>query len=351
MHPEFPPIAFIAACSVLFVIPWHWRAGNVATLSIAFWLFITNVIYGVDAVIWGNNVRIVVPVWCDITTKFLIGANVALPAASLCVCIHLEQVASIRRVQSTFSDKRRRQIIELIVCFGLPTLIMALHYIVQGHRFDIIEEYGCRPTTYFSVLAIFIQYIPPLVLSAASMVYSALALRHFMLRRISFAAHLQNSNSALTTSRYLRLMLMAVVQMLWSAIVTSYTLWFTTISIPIRSWTNWADVHSDWLRIDLYSTLFTPPIVIETYYILWWTIPASTIIFVGFFAFGRDALDEYKKCFAWFRTRVLRRGAGSKPAKGFVKVFTVRYDVFNLIPVRSLTSTLTALPPNKHPRL
>lgn len=179
----------------------------------------------------------------------------------------------------------------------------------------------------------------------------ALALRHFMLRRISFAAHLQNSNSALTTSRYLRLMLMAVVQMLWSAIVTSYTLWFTTISIPIRSWTNWADVHSDWLRIDLYSTLFTPPIVIETYYILWWTIPASTIIFVGFFAFGRDALDEYKKCFAWFRTRVLRRGAGSKPAKGFVKVFTVRYDVFNLIPVRSLTSTLTALPPNKHPRL
>jgi pheromone a factor receptor len=143
MHPEFPPIAFIAACSVLFVVPSHWRAGNVATLSIALWLFVINVIYGVDAIIWGNNASIVIPVWCDISTfslvvhvsflftclsatKLIVGANVALPAASLCICIHLEQVASIRRAQSTFSDKRRRQIFELLMCFGLPVLVMAL---------------------------------------------------------------------------------------------------------------------------------------------------------------------------------------------------------------------------------
>lgn len=72
MHPEFVPVAFISALSVLIVIPWHWRAGNIATLAIAFWLFISNIIFGVDAAIWGDNVNIVVPVWCDISEQNLL---------------------------------------------------------------------------------------------------------------------------------------------------------------------------------------------------------------------------------------------------------------------------------------
>lgn len=67
MHPEFPYVAFLAAFLVLFPLPWHWRSGNVATLSMVFWLFILNVIYGVDAIIWSDNTHIVVPVWCDIS--------------------------------------------------------------------------------------------------------------------------------------------------------------------------------------------------------------------------------------------------------------------------------------------
>lgn len=59
-------------------------------------------------------------------TKVLIGANIALPAACLCVCMHLERVASVRQVRTTHADKRRRQIIEACFCFGLPALWMAL---------------------------------------------------------------------------------------------------------------------------------------------------------------------------------------------------------------------------------
>ena len=74
------------------------------------WLFTTNVIYGIDAIIWGNNADIVVPVWCDIgksalcilgsgtdfvltATKILVGANMALPAACMCVCIYMCNVS------------------------------------------------------------------------------------------------------------------------------------------------------------------------------------------------------------------------------------------------------------------
>ncbi|KAJ7469376.1 pheromone receptor Rcb2 B43 [Mycena galericulata] len=315
MRPELAPVAFLSAFSLVLPLPWHWRARNVATLSIIFWLFISNMIYAIDAVIWSGNVFIVGTVWCDITTKLIIGSNIALPAACFCICVHLEQVASVRAAQTMASDKRRRQRFELLMCFALPVVYMALHYIVQGHRFDIIEDYGCRPTVYFSIPSLFLISIPPILLAVASLILGGLALRHFILRRVSFAAHLDASHSALTTSRYLRLMLMSVLEMIWSISVTSYTLWFTTISIPIRPYTSWASVHSDFSRVDTYPTLFMPELVVTTYYFLWWLVPISTLAFVAMFAFGRDAVEEYKNAFFSIRDVLLRRKATDPASK------------------------------------
>lgn len=66
MHAEFPVGAFIAAVLVLVPLPSHWRARNVATLSMIVWLFVSNVIYAVDSIIWAGNVLDSAPIWCDI---------------------------------------------------------------------------------------------------------------------------------------------------------------------------------------------------------------------------------------------------------------------------------------------
>ncbi|KAI0944378.1 hypothetical protein AcW1_002108 [Taiwanofungus camphoratus] len=306
MHPEFPFVAFLAAVLVLIPLPWHWRAGNVATLAITAWLFVVNIIYGVDAIVWGNNVNIVIPVWCDITTKILIGSNISLAAANMCVCIHLEQVSSGRLVMITRSHKRRRQIFEAIMCYLVPVVWMALHYIVQGHRFDIIEGYGCRPTTHVSIPAIFLIWFPSLLMSVIASVFAALAFAHFLRRRVTFAKLLENSQTGLSTSRYLRLMAMAVVEMIIGVASTSATLAFS-VKWDMRPWTNWADVHWNFSRIDLYATLFTPPFVLRFYYGIWWIVPISSFIFFLFFAFGQEAMKEYGACATWFRTHILRR--------------------------------------------
>lgn len=151
-----------------------------------------------------------------------------------------------------------------------------------------------------------------------------------MLRRISFAAHLSTAQSALTTSRYLRLMLMASLLMIWSLIITAYSLWFNFMAVPLRPWTTWADVHSDFVRIDTYATVFTPLPILTGYYILWWMIPISTLIFVAFFAFGKDAVEEYTKCFLWFRSRVLWWSSASESASkfGFAHLREIRYLLF-----------------------
>jgi pheromone a factor receptor len=65
-HPELAPIALIAALSLGLALPWHWRARNVATLSIIFWLFTVNLIFAVDAIIWAESIEITALVWCDI---------------------------------------------------------------------------------------------------------------------------------------------------------------------------------------------------------------------------------------------------------------------------------------------
>ncbi|KAK7680869.1 hypothetical protein QCA50_016179 [Cerrena zonata] len=303
IHPEFPFVAFLSAALVLVPLPWHWRAGNVATLSIIAWLFVVNVIYGVDAVIWGDTLVPTLAIWCDITTKIIIGANIALPAACMCVCIHLEQVASVRNVRTSREDKARRQIREAILCFLVPMIWMGLHYIVQGHRFDIIEGFGCRPSTYVSLPAIFLIWFPPLLMSLITAIFALLTINHFIRRRITFARHLESSG--LNMSRYLRLIMMAISELVVVIASTTASLVFS-VKVNYRPWTNWNDVHWNFSRIDRFPAAFLPPSARQFYTGLWWIIPASSILFFLFFGFGQEAVKEYSACFAWIRTHVLR---------------------------------------------
>ena len=66
-HPELPTFAFISAFLMLVPLSCHWRARNIAVLALMFWLFVSNIIYGVNAIVWASNVRNPIPVWCDIS--------------------------------------------------------------------------------------------------------------------------------------------------------------------------------------------------------------------------------------------------------------------------------------------
>jgi len=157
MFGLLPLTAFICSALVLVPIPWHWRAGNISTLAISAWLFVTNLIYGINAIIWGNTVQSIAPVWCDISTPFWttnfvyaypiiatkleIGSTVALPAAMFTLCMHLERVSSIRHVRTTHAEKRRRQIIDSALCFGVPLVYMALR---TSYLIDITLTFSLR---------------------------------------------------------------------------------------------------------------------------------------------------------------------------------------------------------------
>lgn len=47
-----------------------------------------------------------------------------------------------------------------------------LDYVVQGHRFDIVEDFGCRPTIYVSIAAICIIWVPPIAVALLTVGYA-----------------------------------------------------------------------------------------------------------------------------------------------------------------------------------
>ncbi len=83
-----------------------------------FWLFISNVIYAVNALVWSNLVDIVVPVWCDIGLHMPSHMNAAVLERILPSPLHACAYASILSKSRQFAMSRRRHQREDVVKFS-----------------------------------------------------------------------------------------------------------------------------------------------------------------------------------------------------------------------------------------
>ena len=71
-YPAMPAGAFVGAFLVLISVPALRRFQSVALFAMAFWLFVTNIIFAVNALVWADNNAVHIPVWCDISESVLI---------------------------------------------------------------------------------------------------------------------------------------------------------------------------------------------------------------------------------------------------------------------------------------
>jgi pheromone a factor receptor len=132
------------------------------------------------------------------------------------------------------------------------------------------------------------------------------AFYNFFKLRLAFKEHLAKHNSALTPSRYFRLMGMALVVIFWNTGLNVYTLILDS-RFGMRPWTSWADVHSDWNRTDQYPFVLLPAFYVQNVLVYFYSVPASSFIMFFFFGLGEEARKEYAKVWKWFCRVVLRR--------------------------------------------
>ncbi|KAG5646288.1 hypothetical protein DXG03_003885 [Asterophora parasitica] len=170
---------------------------------------------------------------------------------------------------------------------------MIIHYIVQGHRFDIFEDYGCMPFSYNTPITYVIVHGPIMALGIASAVYATLnviRLNH----RTDELRLLISSNASLNLNRYLRPIFLACI-----VIVLSVSLCVLDMTISalgdVKPYISWEHVHSDFSRIDQYPADVwrgTPTSNFQLEQARWGTL-AYGLVFFALFGFAREARERY----------------------------------------------------------
>jgi hypothetical protein len=98
----------------------------------------------------------------------------------------------------------------------------------------------------------------------------------------------------MTSSQYFGLVGMVLAEFAWCTTFTALSLW-NGVSGGLQSWTSWANVHSDFSRIDRISMENLSQQRFCTILALWWTMPGASIIFFIFSALTGEILSEYRR--------------------------------------------------------
>lgn len=104
LYPVFPIISSFAIVGCIIPIPAHWRARNIATISLGLWILGANIIFWVGTVAWHGTINNPYPVWGDIVNLYLAMFPTALASCTLCIQYRLWSIARARTVFITKKD-------------------------------------------------------------------------------------------------------------------------------------------------------------------------------------------------------------------------------------------------------
>ncbi|KAL1742311.1 mating pheromone receptor Bbr2 [Schizophyllum fasciatum] len=298
-YPLFPIFAFLGFVLSLVPLPWHIQAWNSGTCAYMLWTATACLLSFVNAIVWRGNALNVAPIWCDISSKLLLGVSIGIPASGLCISRRLYKISSMKSVSITRQDKIRAIGIDVSIAVGIPILVMILHVIVQPHRFDILEDVGCYAAIYVTLPAFFLFFMWPLVLGAFSFVFSALCLRAFYIRRLQFAQILAH-NKSLDTSRYMRLMLLAILDMCCTIPLGALSIYLSSHGVTLSPWISWADTHYDFGRVEQVPSLIwrANSTYRSSVELTRWLPVVCAFLFFGLFGFANEAKKFYSEKYA-----------------------------------------------------
>nr|AVI69656.1 pheromone receptor [Cyclocybe aegerita] len=338
-YPAFPIFAFLGFFLPLVPLPWHLEALNSGTCFFIMWSSLACLNQFVNSVVWAKNVLNHAPWWCEISIRIMMGASVGIPAASLCINRRLYKIATVQAATITLAEvtsigsqylpfltnqqKHRAILIDSLICVLFPLIYIALRmfavsapqfykakqltflpeYVVQGHRFNLLEDIGCYPALYNTLLTFFISSMWPLLLGLVSAVYCVLSLRSFSKRRAEFGQFI-SSNTTLTLSRYFRLMALAMTEICATTPLAIFMIWLNATATPIGPWRSWEDTHFAYSRVEQIPAVFwrSNRLLVIAIEFSRWVTPVCSLIFFAFFGFAYEARRQYR--LAWSNINV-----------------------------------------------
>jgi pheromone a factor receptor len=325
IYSAFTFIGFLLCAIPLY---WHLEAWNIGTSLYIAWAGLGCLNYFINSVIWNNSVQNFAPVWCDISTRFLVGLNVGIPAALLVINHRLFKIVSRTAALTTEAEKRRALFIDLAIGLGIPLVQMGLQLVVEGHRFDIFEEIGCIQSTYNVTLAFPLLHIWPVVISIITAIYGVLTIRLFW-KSSQQLKEISGSNNDLNRSRYMRLIALTGTQLLFSLPLSLYYLYINAHVLPVAPWISWEDTHFNYSHVSQFPSVIwrADPVLLAAIEGTRWSVIPCAFLFFVFFGFAEQARKHYRLAYLFARSRLHLGDFGTKSASTSSRSSNTRFGL------------------------
>ncbi|KAF8346504.1 pheromone A receptor-domain-containing protein [Amanita rubescens] len=290
---QFELISFPFLCFVFLVaanLNRRVRKDLALSLVIA-WLAICNLIQGINAVIWAGNSQLRAPVWCDIVTKLVLGAMIALSASCLCTMRKLELLASSRPLRLESRHRTKWVVIEVIACVVVPVLYMATHLLFQNHRFDILQHYGCAASVYPATISLVFMWLPPLVCCVLSFVLCGIIVHHSYQNTPSqFSQHIYARTSRKAGYFIRRLSVTILTSMVLFIIIS-----FSMIAGDTNAKMSWPLIHADFSIVHVVTSNNENPSIRS----IWWGLRFISLVYILLAVTSGEVRDGTKGIPVW----------------------------------------------------
>ena len=155
---------------------WHIRNRNIAAAALVVWFMIINLFNFVNPLIWPTDD---VGHWfrgyilCDVEIKLFPASYVGVVGSLIGIMRNLAKILDTKHtvLAPTKAQRQRQQLIDILLCFGFPSIFMGLHYVVQQYRYWIAGVTGCITPYHQSWMSVALIFIWPPVLSGVVLYY------------------------------------------------------------------------------------------------------------------------------------------------------------------------------------
>jgi len=322
MDPTYPlvPIANFIACALVVIPLIHLvtRSWNTGVYVFALWTFLSSLSYAVNTIVWANDDKDRAPVWCDISSHLQILVNIGRPACSLIITRRLYKIT---RLQGAILSKRQKRIelsIELAFCVGFPFVIAGLYYIVQGVRYQILEEMGCSNAVSGSGVSIILISSWTILFPLISLVFYTPRIVHtFYRHRREMNEYLGSSDEGLSQSHFNRMLALGCFDILITLPIVIILLVVDIFaSAHFEFYQGWTYIHTEWEAALVPKSEWSATIW-DRFLLRWdeWINPFFALVFFILFGLTPEARDGYRRLF-----RFLIKPLGVKSTAGTAEI-------------------------------
>ncbi|TFK67122.1 STE3-domain-containing protein [Pluteus cervinus] len=302
----FSVFSFLGFMACMVPLPWHLEAWNAGMCLYMVWTGLGCLILFINSIVWHHNAINWSPIWCDITSRYIVGLNFAIPATCLAVTRRLYYIIAIR-IPAGKVDNHRAVIVDIAIGLGIPFLGMVIQYIPQGHRFNIFEDIGCWPFTWNTIVGLAFVCLPPVGICLISGVYAVLGIHSFWKSRTDIDEILLGmGHRNLTPSRYIRLLCFSSLGVLITIPFALYELGLNLHNGFVQPWTGWRATHVGFQRVDQWPAIIWKS---KSYFVIplegsRWSVVGSAVLFFVFFSFADEAIKKYRSALRAVSTNI-----------------------------------------------